>query len=114
MEQLKLMEGYGANCVYITDSAGYMLPDDVSARIALARQKLDPATEIGFHGHHNLGMGIANSLAAVEAGAKREGSQTGAMVIAGLRWREQGAEGVVLRLPGGATMIQLTGAEDRA
>ncbi len=78
VEQLKLMEGYGANCVYITDSAGYMLPDDVSARIALARQKLDPATEIGFHGHHTLGMGIANSLAAVEAGATRiDGSLAG-------------------------------------
>ena len=78
VEQLKLMEGYGANCVYITDSAGYMLPDDVSARIALARQKLDPATEIGFHGPHNLGMGIANSLAAVEAGATRiDGSLAG-------------------------------------
>lgn len=78
LEQLKLMEGYGANCVYITDSAGYMLPDDVTARIALAREKLDPATEIGFHGHHNLGMGIANSLAAVEAGATRiDGSLAG-------------------------------------
>ena len=78
VEQLKLMEGYGANCVYITDSAGYMLPDDVTARIALARDKLDPATEIGFHGHHNLGMGIANSLAAVEAGPTRiDGSLAG-------------------------------------
>lgn len=78
VEQLKLMEGYGANCVYITDSAGYMLPDDVTARVALAREKLDPATEIGFHGHHNLAMGIANSLAAVEAGATRiDGSLAG-------------------------------------
>ncbi len=78
VEQLQLMEGYGANCVYITDSAGYMLPDDVSARVALAREKLDPATEIGFHGHHNMGMGIANSLAAVEAGASRiDGSLAG-------------------------------------
>ncbi|MEM9257417.1 MAG: 4-hydroxy-2-oxovalerate aldolase [Pseudomonadota bacterium] len=78
LEQLKLMEDYGANCVYITDSAGYMLPDDVSARVALARSELKPETELGFHGHHNLGMGIANSLAAVEAGANRiDGSIAG-------------------------------------
>ncbi len=78
LEQLKLMEDYGANCVYITDSAGYMLPDDVSARISLARAELNPATEIGFHGHHNLGMAVANSLAAVEAGATRiDGSLAG-------------------------------------
>jgi 4-hydroxy-2-oxovalerate/4-hydroxy-2-oxohexanoate aldolase len=76
--QLKLMESYGANCVYITDSAGYMLPDDVAARVKLARQELKPETELGFHGHHNLGMGIANSLAAVEAGANRiDGSLAG-------------------------------------
>ena len=76
--QLKLMESYGANCVYITDSAGYMLPDDVTARVALARRELKPETEIGFHGHHNLAMGIANSLAAVEAGASRiDGSMAG-------------------------------------
>jgi 4-hydroxy-2-oxovalerate/4-hydroxy-2-oxohexanoate aldolase len=78
LTQLKLMEGYGANCVYITDSAGYMLPDDVSARVALARAELNPETELGFHGHHNMGMGIANSLAAVEAGANRiDGSMAG-------------------------------------
>ena len=76
--QLKLMESYGANCVYITDSAGYMLPDDVAARVALARAELKPETELGFHGHHNLAMGIANSLAAVEAGANRiDGSMAG-------------------------------------
>ena len=69
--QLKLMEGYGANCVYVTDSAGYMLPDDVSSRIALARAELKPETELGFHGHHNLAMGVANSIAAIEVGATR-------------------------------------------
>ncbi len=78
LEQLKLMEDYGANCVYITDSAGYMLPEDVSSRIALARAELNADTEIGFHGHHNMAMGIANSLAAVEAGANRiDGSLAG-------------------------------------
>ena len=76
--QLKLMESYGANCVYITDSAGYMLPEDVTARVALARAELRPETELGFHGHHNLAMGIANSLAAVAAGASRiDGSMAG-------------------------------------
>ncbi len=78
LEQLRLMEDYGANCVYITDSAGYMLPEDVSSRISLARAELKPETEIGFHGHHNMAMGIANSLAAVEAGASRiDGSLAG-------------------------------------
>tara|TARA_X000001036_G_scaffold434982_1_gene475372 strand:- start:1255 stop:2289 length:1035 start_codon:yes stop_codon:yes gene_type:complete len=76
--QLKLMEEYGANCVYITDSAGYMLPSDVTERVGLARAQLNSSTEIGFHGHHNLSMGIANSLAAVEAGANRiDGSLAG-------------------------------------
>ena len=75
----KLMESYGANCVYVTDSAGYMLPEDVTPRIAAVRAGLaDRKTEIGFHGHHNLAMGIANSLAAVEAGANRiDGSAAG-------------------------------------
>ena len=71
LEQALLMESYGANCLYVTDSAGYMLPHDVSARIGLLREKLKPETEIGFHGHHNLSMGVANSIAAVEAGARR-------------------------------------------
>jgi len=78
VQQAKLMEGFGANCIYCTDSAGYMLPDDVTARIAALRTALRPQTEIGFHGHHNLAMGIANSLAAIEAGANRiDGSAAG-------------------------------------
>ena len=69
--QLKMMEDFGAHCVYITDSAGYMLPDDVTSRVALARAELKPETELGFHGHHNMAMGVANSVAAVAAGANR-------------------------------------------
>ena len=71
IEQAQLMEGYGANCIYVTDSAGYMLPDDVKARLGAVRAALKPETELGFHGHHNMAMGVANSIAAVEAGANR-------------------------------------------
>ena len=71
VKQALLMEGYGANCVYITDSAGYMLPDDVKARLGAVRAALKPETELGFHGHHNMAMGVANSIAAIEAGANR-------------------------------------------
>lgn len=70
-QQAKLMESYGAQTVYITDSAGFMLPQEVTDRVNAFRDVLNPETEIGFHGHHNLGMGIANSIAAIEAGATR-------------------------------------------
>lgn len=79
LEQGLLMESYGANCIYVTDSAGYMLPADVKARISLLRDALKPETELGFHGHHNLGMGIANSIAAVEAGANRIDGSVGGL-----------------------------------
>ena len=71
VKQARLMEGYGANCIYVTDSAGYMLPEDVKARLGAVRDALKPDTELGFHGHHNLAMGVANSIAAIEAGANR-------------------------------------------
>ena len=78
LEQAKLMVAYGANCIYCTDSAGYMLPDEVTEKIALLRSKFTTDIEIGFHGHHNMGMAIANSLAAIDAGAGRiDGSVAG-------------------------------------
>lgn len=47
------MESFCANCVYLTDSAGYMLPHDINIRVAALREALHPDTEIGFHGHQS-------------------------------------------------------------
>lgn len=78
VSQALLMESYGATTVYCVDSAGYMLPADVAARVGAMRAALRPDTEIGFHGHHNLAMGVSNSLAAIAAGASRiDGSAAG-------------------------------------
>ena len=71
LQQARQMESYGANCIYVTDSAGHLLPDTVKARLSAVRDALKPETELGFHGHHNLAMGVANSLAALEVGATR-------------------------------------------
>ncbi len=67
VEQAKLFESYGADVVYIADSAGTMLPEDVRARVEAAVNAL--SVPVGFHAHANLGLAIANSLAAVESGA---------------------------------------------
>jgi 4-hydroxy 2-oxovalerate aldolase len=69
LEQAKIMEAAGAEVVYVTDSAGALLPDTVKARVEALRGGLEPGTEVGFHGHENLSLAIANSVAAVETGA---------------------------------------------
>ncbi len=67
LEQAKIFVDAGADYINIADSAGYMLPDDVRARISLVKNSID--IPVGYHSHNNLGVSIYNSIAAVEEGA---------------------------------------------
>ncbi len=71
VEQGRLMESYGAECVYVTDSAGAMLPAQYGEKVGAMRAALKPETEIGVHTHHNLTLGVANAIAGIRAGAVR-------------------------------------------
>lgn len=74
--QAKLMESYGADCVYVVDSAGAMTIDDARQRVGLLKQEL--SCEVGIHAHNNLSLAVANSLAALDEGVDQvDGCTTG-------------------------------------
>ncbi|RAL19994.1 4-hydroxy-2-oxovalerate aldolase [Lujinxingia litoralis] len=76
VRQAKLMESYGAHCVYVTDSAGALLMEETREKVGALRDALD--CQVGFHNHNNLGLGVANTIVAIEAGADRvDGSVAG-------------------------------------
>lgn len=68
-EQARIHAAAGAHVVYVTDSAGALVPDTARDRVAALREALPDEVEVGFHGHQNLYLGVANSLVAVAAGA---------------------------------------------
>jgi 4-hydroxy 2-oxovalerate aldolase len=74
--QARTMADAGCQCVYVVDSAGALVPPAVAERVEAIVDSVDPAVQVGFHGHENLACGVANTLAAIEAGARQVDGST--------------------------------------
>lgn len=70
-KQARIMADAGCQCVYVVDSAGALILEQVSERVAALVGELGTDAQVGFHGHENLDLAVANSIAAVRAGAKQ-------------------------------------------
>ena len=75
-EQARIMAGAGCQCVYVVDSAGALVPPAVAERVAAVVAAVDADTQVGFHGHENLACGVANTLTAIDAGARQVDGST--------------------------------------
>ena len=69
--QARIMADAGCQCVYVVDSAGALMPDSAAARVQALVGELGTDAQVGFHGHQNLSLGVANSIAAYRAGARQ-------------------------------------------
>ena len=74
--QARIMADAGAQCVYVVDSAGALVPSETAARVAAVVAELGDDAQVGFHGHENMACGVANTLAAIEAGAVQVDAST--------------------------------------
>lgn len=111
LEQAKIFQDYGVGAVYMMDSAGHLLPDGVRARVSYLAEKLD--IPVGFHAHANLDLHIANTIAAIEAGATyTDGTLKGLGAGAGNTPIE--VLTAVLKMYGYETDIDLHSIEDAA
>ncbi len=96
--QARIMADAGAECVYVTDSAGALLLDEVSERVAALVAELGSDAQVGFHGHQNLSLAVANTVLAIRAGATQVDGCTRALGAGAGNTPTEALVGVLQRL----------------